>query len=171
MIKPTPTQVRTTVATMVLAASTLAGIWIQEGGSKDEAYLDSGGVPTIGPGRTEGVKMGDKTNNVREMALFLNNLEGTYAAAVRRCIKVPLYQHEFDALVDTTYNAGTGAFCRELAPVFNTARTDADYAAACRYIATWRITVNGQDCRIKKNNCRGLVTRRAEAADKCEGRA
>jgi lysozyme len=163
-------KLRTAVAGLVLAASTLATVWVQEGGSKDKAYLDSGGVPTIGPGRTEGVKMGDKTNNVREMILLLDNLEHKYAAAVRRCITVPLYQNEFDALVDTAYNAGTGAFCRELAPVFNTARTDADYAAACRYIATWRITVNGQDCRIKKNNCRGLVIRRAEAADKCEGR-
>lgn len=163
-------QTRMAVGGMGIAAALMVAIWQQEGDS-NTAYLDSGGVPTIGPGRTEGVKMGDTTTTVREMVFLLNNLENTYGAGVKRCIKVPLHQHEFDALVDTAYNAGVGAVCRELAPKFNAAKTDEDYVQACSSIRGWRATVKGRDCRIRGNNCYGLVKRREAEYKQCMGRA
>jgi lysozyme len=154
-----------------ISAALLIGILKYEG-YRDEAYIPvPGDVPTIGAGRTEGVKMGDKTNPVREMQYLYNNINDKYAAGVRKCITVPLYPHEFEALINISYNAGVGAVCRELAPKFNAARTDEDYARACAAIEGWRVTVGGRDCRDKKNNCRGLVVRRKAQRAQCEGAA
>lgn len=68
MIKPSTTQVRSAMAVLVLAASTLVGIAVHEG-YKDEAYIPvPGDVPTIGYGTTAGVRMGDRTTPVRSLA-------------------------------------------------------------------------------------------------------
>jgi lysozyme len=162
---------RTAVGGMSISAALLVTV-LQLEGYRDQAYIPvPGDVPTIGAGRTEGVKMGDKTNPVREMRYLADNLEGTYGAGIRKCITVPLHQYEFDSLVDLAYNAGVSAVCREMATKFNAARTDADYASACASIENWRTTVGGRDCKNKKNNCRGLITRRQAQRAQCEGKA
>jgi lysozyme len=160
MIKPTLTQVRTTVATMVLAASTLVGIAVHEG-YKDEAYIPvPGDVPTIDFGRTKGVKMGDKSNPVRGLQLLLDEVDSVYAQGVRRCITAPMYQYEFAASVSLAYNIGVKAFCGStVAKRFNAE----DYAGACAAFDMW----NRQGGRILP----GLVKRRAEERAICEGRA
>ena len=51
----------------MVSAALLIGV-LQHEGYTDHAVIPvPGDVPTIGAGRTEGVKMGDKTNPVREM--------------------------------------------------------------------------------------------------------
>ena len=166
MVKPTARQ---SVAGLLVTAAVLVSL------AQSEWFVDKamipvpGDVPTIGFGRTEGVKLGDTTEPVREMVFLLNNLENKYAAGIRKCIKVPLHQHEFDGLVETAYNAGVGATCREVAPHFNAAMTDADYTASCNFIKTWRVTVNGKSCFDRKNNCYGLISRRMKDATTCLG--
>jgi lysozyme len=82
---------------MVLAASTLVGIAVHEG-YREEAYIPvPGDVPTIGFGSTTGVRMGDKTTPTRSLVRLLDEIEGVYAAGVRRCVTVPLYQYEYEA--------------------------------------------------------------------------
>ena len=155
----------------IISAALIVGVWVREGYTDKAVIPVRGDVPTIGAGRTKGVHMGDVTNPVRELNFLLRNLEDNYGAGIRKCIKVPLYQHEFDALVDLSYNAGVGAVCREIAPKFNSSKTDEDYTAACSAIENWRITVGGRDCRIKNNNCRGLVSRRKTQREQCEGKS
>ena len=76
MIKPSPTQVRSAIAVMVLAASTLVGIAVHED-YKEEAYIPvPGDVPTIGFGTTTGVRMGDKTTPTRSLVRLLDEVEG-----------------------------------------------------------------------------------------------
>ena len=159
-MKPSVTQVRSAMGVLVLAASTLVGIAVHEG-YKSEAYLPTpNDVPTIGYGRTEGVKMGDKSNPVRELKLLEEKLDTVYVAAVKRCVKVPLHDYEFGAYISFTYNVGVGAFCGStLVEKLNAG----DYAGACTELSRW----NKQKGKVLG----GLTTRRAEERAICEGRA
>ena len=80
---------------IAISAACLVGIATHEG-YRSEAYKDAVGVPTIGFGETAGVKMGDKTTPERALVQLLESTE-KHADAIRQCIHVPLYQHEFDA--------------------------------------------------------------------------
>jgi lysozyme len=72
------------------------------------AYPDpgTGGYPwTIGYGHTRGVQPGD-TCTQEQAEQWLREDIAEAVAAVNRLVKVPLTQHEFDALVDFTFNVG-----------------------------------------------------------------
>ncbi len=164
-----PRQVRSAVALMVLAASTLVGIAVHEGYKGNDAYIPvPGDVPTIGFGSTNGVKMGDKTTPVRSLVRLLAEVEGVYAAGVKRCVTVSLYQHEYEAYVSLAYNIGVAAFCRTAKPgkpqnlidLINTQQ----YAAACERIDAFKY---GPGRKVLP----GLVKRRAEERTLCEGLA
>lgn len=74
-------------------------------------YLDPVGVRTVGYGHTsERIPAGITVPLTREEALDLlkSDLKG-YEAAVRRAVRVPLSQPQFDALVSFTFNVGAGA--------------------------------------------------------------
>ena len=117
---------------IAISAACLVGIAIHEG-YRSEAYKDAVGIPTIGFGETAGVKMGDKTTPERALVQLLESTE-KHADAIRQCIKVPLYQHEFDAYISLAYNIGTGAFCRSTLVKKLNAK---DYAGACEEIRRW----------------------------------
>lgn len=156
MIKPS----RQLIGGLGVSAALMVAV-LQHEGYRDTAYIPvPGDVPTIGAGRTEGVKLGDTTNPVREMSYLLKNLEGTYAAAVKRCVTVPLYQHEFDAYVSLAYNIGVGRFCSSsLVGKLNAG----DYEGACAEIKRW----NRQGGRVLP----GLTNRREAEYRQCMGLA
>ena len=90
------------------------GLHLTEGeeGLRLVAYADpgTGGAPwTIGYGHTGGVQPGDTCTPAQAEAWLLDDI-ATAVAAVNRLVTVPLTQHEFDALVDFTFNAGEGNF-------------------------------------------------------------
>lgn len=149
---------RMAVSGLTVGAALLVGITVHEGFPLEAVIPVPGDVPTIGPGRTEGVKMGDKTEPVRELVYLLNNLEGKYAAGVRKCVKVPLYQHEFDVYVSLAYNVGVSAFCGStLVKLLNQER----YAEACEQIKRWD--------KFKGKPLRGLTIRRESEYRQCIG--
>ena len=160
MSKPLFNQGRSAVALLVLAAPTLVGIAVHEG-YKDEAYIPvRRDVPTIGFGTTAGVKMGDKTTPERSLVRLLDEIEGVYAAGVRRCVTVPLYQHEYEAYVSLAYNIGVGAFCGStLVKLLNQGR----YSEACAQIKRWD--------RFQGKPLRGLTIRREAEYNQCMGLA
>ena len=147
---------RQAVAGIGVSAALLIAV-LQFEGYTDKAVIPvPGDIPTIGAGRTEGVKLGDKTEPVREMVFLLNNLENKYARKIRECIHVPLHVYEFDAYVSLSYNIGTSAFCKStLAKKLN----DGDYAGACQQILVWD--------KFKGKPLRGLTVRRQEEYAKC----
>lgn len=106
---------RTLVATLALSAAGLVGIANWER-FMPSTYTDSAGVPTIGYGTTEGVTAGQTITPERALVKLLDHVDKDSAAAVRRCVMVPLYQHEFDAYVSLTYNIGAARFCNSAAP-------------------------------------------------------
>lgn len=84
-------------------------------GFRPRPYLCPAGVWTIGYGSTryangEPVSNGDPAINEKQAAeLVMATLATEYEAAVNRYVNVALQQHQFDALVDFAYNAGTHA--------------------------------------------------------------
>lgn len=141
---------------IAISAACLVGIATHEG-YRSEAYKDAVGIPTLGFGETAGVKMGDKTTPERALVQLLESTE-KHADAIRQCIKVPLYQHEFDAYVSLAYNIGAGNFCRSTLVKKLNAK---DYAGACEEIRRW----NKAGGKVLP----GLVTRREAEYRMCMG--
>ena len=151
-------KVRIAVGVLAVSATCLVGIATHEG-YRSEAYKDAVGIPTLGFGETAGVKIGDKTTPERALVQLLESTE-KHADAIRQCIKVPLYQHEFDSYVSLAYNIGTGAFCRSTLVKKLNAK---DYAGACEEIRRW----NKAGGKVLP----GLVKRREAEYRMCKGEA
>ena len=151
-------KIRLAVGALAVSAAALVGIATHDG-YRSEAYKDTVGVPTIGFGETAGVKMGDKTTPERALVQLLESTE-KHADAIRQCIHVPLYQHEFDAYVSLAYNIGAGNFCRSTLVKKLNAK---DYAGACDEIKRWN--------KVGGKVLPGLVIRREAEYRMCKGEA
>lgn len=77
-------------------------------GCRLEAYRCPAGVWTIGYGHTKGVQNGLKITQAQAEEFLREDLK-VYEQAVESCVKVPLSQNQFDALVSFCYNCGSGA--------------------------------------------------------------
>lgn len=83
-------------------------------GFRSKAYLDGGGVPTIGYGSTfyedkTKVKIGDIITEDRASELF-KNVVNKFEVGVNKLLKRTLKQNEFDAIISLVYNIGLGNF-------------------------------------------------------------
>lgn len=116
-------------------------------------YQDPAGIWTNGWGNTHRVMPGVAITQEQADADLLANVADA-VDCVNDCVTVPLTQDQFDALVDFSFNAGTGAFMNStLLKKLNAG----DYAGAEDGMAAWdKITVNG-----KLVPCRGLDNRRS----------
>ncbi len=149
---------RSLLVTLVVSATALVGIANREA-FMPVAYRDSVGVPTLGYGTTEGVKMGDKTTPERALVRLLKDAE-KFGAALQQCIKVPLFQYEFDAFLSLAYNIGASAFCNStLVKLLN----QGDYQGACQQILRWD--------KAGGKTLAGLTTRRQAEYQQCLGKA
>lgn len=147
---------RIAAGAIAVSAASLVAIATYEG-YRGDAYKDSVGVPTIGYGETAGVKIGDKTTPERALVQLLESTE-KHADAIRQCIHVPLYQHEFDAYVSLSYQIGAGAFCRStLIKKLN----KGDYTGACNELDKW-VYAGGK-------KLPGIVKRRQKEKEMCLG--
>lgn len=93
------------------ASGACRGLVRQFEGCRLAAYICPAGVPTIGVGRTRGVKMGDRCS-VQQADLWLTEDLQDAEAAVSSLVKVPLSQGQFDALVSFVFNLGASAFTK-----------------------------------------------------------
>lgn len=75
------------------------------------AYLCPAGVPTIGFGCTEGVKLG-MVWSAEQAETALRREVAKFEAAVSRSVTVEINQNEADALISLAYNIGAAAFQR-----------------------------------------------------------
>jgi len=73
------------------------------------AYLDTGGVWTIGYGHTRSALSGMQISEARALMLLAEDVAEA-VAAVNKLVRVPLEQYEFDALVSFVFNIGVSAF-------------------------------------------------------------
>ena len=156
--------IRFKVSSLVLSAVAFVGIAMQEG-FNEKAYVPiEGDKITIGFGTTEDVKVGDKTTPTKALAMAIRDIN-KFEGALKRCVTVPLHQHEYDAFVSIAYNVGPGAFCKSgIVRKLNAM----DYDGACAEIMRWRF-FQGKDCAIPANKCSGLYSRRKIESEQCRG--
>jgi lysozyme len=122
----------------------------QHEGCKLKAYLDGGGVWTIGYGHIETAKQGMVITQEEAERLFNKDVQ-TFASGVARLIKVPVTQNQFDALVSLAYNIGlNGLSTSTLLKKLNAK----DYKAAAEQFLNWKFD-NGKFVQ-------GLLNRRHE---------
>lgn len=82
-------------------------------GVKLAAYLDGGGVPTIGVGHTRGVKLGDTCTAEQARAWLREDVEEAEATIVRHIpakVYMAMPQAAWDALVSFVFNLGDQVF-------------------------------------------------------------
>lgn len=144
---------RIVIAALSLSAAGFVGIALNEGYTEKAVIPIPGDVPTLGFGTTGGVKLGDKTNPPAALSRALQDVN-KFEGALKKCVKVPLHQYEYDSLVDFAYNVGPTKFCGStLVKKLNAG----DYAGACAEISRW----------VKQPQ---LAPRRARQRALCEGR-
>lgn len=85
-------------------------------GFKSKPYLDVVGIPTIGHGFTfypktkKKVTLKDSPITLEESYNILSEMLVQFENGVKKAVKVPINQNQFDALVSFSYNVGIGAF-------------------------------------------------------------
>lgn len=150
-------KVRIAISALALSASALVGIAVHEGYSPVAYRPVPGDLPTIGFGTTDGVKMGDRTDPVQALTRKLADVQ-RFEGALRKCVRVPLHQHEYDAYLSLAYNIGPGAFCGStLVRLLNAGQ----YREACDQILRWD--------RFQGQPLRGLTLRRQAEHRQCLG--
>jgi lysozyme len=127
------------------------------------AYKDTGGIYTICSGHTDGVKEGDVATD-EQCKEFLHSDTVNAIATVDFLTggaKIPPETKK--VFVDEVFNAGAGNFKKS---TMLRLIKSGDIAGACRQFPRW-VYVAGKDCRVKANNCYGIVTRREEQMNAC----
>lgn len=116
-----------------------------------KAYLPTpNDVWTIGWGHTHTTKPGMVINEAQAQALFERDTAWV-EAALKKYVKVPLTQNQYDALASLVFNIGEGAFAKSTLLRKLNAK---DYEGAANEFPRW----NKQKGKV----LRGLVRRRAE---------
>lgn len=152
-------KIRTAIASMAVSAVGFVSVLVYEDYSSNAIIPVPGDKLTIGFGTTEGVKIGDTVTPSKAVKRALNDIS-KYEDAIKKCVKVPLYQYEYDAYLSLAYNIGTGAFCGStLVKKLNAL----DYAGACEQIKVWD--------KFKGKTLRGLTIRRDGEYQRCIGNA
>ena len=122
-------------------------------GREKVAYLDGGGVWTIGIGHTAGVKRGQVATDAQIECWFAEDVAKA-VAGVNKAVTVPVTQNQFDAMVSLAFNIGVSAFSSStLVRKLNSG----DVAGAALQFARWNMD-NGKVVG-------GLTRRRAAEAD------
>lgn len=118
-------------------------------GCELKAYVCPSGIPTIGYGQTEGVRMGMQITKEEAERMLSSDLKFR-STQLFRLLKVPVTDNQFSALLSFVYNVGLGAFEQStLLKLLNRS----EYNLAAEQFNVW-VRGNGQILP-------GLVTRRA----------
>lgn len=148
---------RVALASLALSGAALVGIATHEG-FVGRTYIDAVGIPTIGFGTTKDVKPNQTITPERALVKLLED-SNVMEKQLKQCIgDVPMYQHEWDAIVSWTYNVGTGAACKSTLVKKLKA---GDYTGACNELSRWTYAGGKQ--------LAGLVKRREHERQLCLG--
>lgn len=120
-------------AALLKASEEFKQALIEEEGVRYTVYRDVAGYPTVGVGHlvrpADNLRVGDRISEKRVLEFLESDLE-TAEEGVRILVgDLPLYQHEFDALLDLVYNVGLGNVSEKNSPRLNAAIDARDYDA------------------------------------------
>ena len=132
-------------------------------GTVNEAYLDPIGIPTICTGHTGGVKLGMRLSDA-ECALLLSQDLGIALRAVDSLVTAPMTDGQRAAYASFVFNIGARKF--RTSTMLRKANAY-DRSGSCAEFDRW-MYAGGRDCRIRLNNCIGLVDRRSTERFVCE---
>lgn len=131
-------------------------------GLKTKAYQDVGGVWTICNGETQGVYKGMQVTEEFCRDLTPKRAE-VFMMGVYSNLQKPLSIDTFRSHVGFAYNIGLGAYKKsQVLKLTN----KGDLIGGCKAMMNW-YTAGGRDCRIKSNNCYGVIKRRERERDLC----
>jgi lysozyme len=117
------------------------------------AYVDTGGVWTIGYGHTRGVREGDCITTMQATHFMIEDLANAEHDVTVLTIDIPLTQSMFDALVSLVFNIGYPNFAGSTLLKFLQTH---QYMAAAGEFMRWRYD--------NKKELMGLARRRAAEA-------
>lgn len=139
-----------------------------EGGMVLESYRDSVGVWTNCAGHTGPDVIPGQRKTLDECRAILIKDFKHHNDGLVRCQPTPMPATVHAAALHFTLNVGVRAFCGSTLAAKLKA---ADWAGACNEYPRWVMAGNGRvDCRIRANDCYGLVGRRALEKSVCEGK-
>ena len=103
----------------------------EEEGVRLVVYRDVAGYPTVGVGHLltpeDGLSVGDRITYAQAIEFLEKDLQKAENGVKRLVGDLPIFQHEFDALVDLVYNVGEGNVSENESPRLNSAIAKADY--------------------------------------------
>lgn len=119
-------------AALMKASDRFKQALIEEEGVRYTVYRDVAGYPTVGIGHLvrpgDNLRVGDRISDEQALDFLERDLK-TAERGVRILVgSLPLYQHEFDALLDLVYNVGLGNVSDSESPRLNAAIQAGDYA-------------------------------------------
>ena len=159
---------RTTVAALSLSAAALVGIALHENYTSDAIIPTKGDRPTVGFGSTfredgSPVQMGDKITPPKALKRTLAHIQKD-EVGVKRCVTAPLYQVEYDMMVDFAYQYGVKKLCNS--SIVRHANAG-NYRASCEAYPLYKYSA-GYDCSTPGNMiCRGVWDRALWRRDMC----
>lgn len=163
---------RIAAASLALSAAGFVGIMASEGWTDRAVVPVQGDRWTVGPGltmREDGtpVQPGDTVTPPEGIRRSLAHIQAD-EHGLRRCVTAPLYQVEYDLLVDHAYQYGSARTCAS--SIVRRANAG-DYRGSCEAYTSWRFA-GGYDCSTlidgKPNRrCWGVWTRSMERRDRC----
>lgn len=161
---------RTTVAAISVSAAALVSLALHESYTEEAIIPTQGDRPTVGFGSTfkedgSPVAMGERITPPRALARTLAHVQKD-EAGIKQCVTAPLYQHEYDTLVDFAYQYGVPTLCKS--SIVRRANAG-DYIASCNAYLLYKYAA-GYDCSTPGNKrCAGVWTRQLERQKKCLG--
>ncbi len=161
---------RTRIAALSLSAAALVALAVHEGYTDEAVIPTKGDRPTVGFGSTwrddgSAVQMGDTITPVRALQRTLAHVQKD-ESQIKSCVTAPLYQREYDTMVDFGYQYGVPTLCKSsMVRLAN----EGKYTESCNAYLKYRFAA-GFDCSTPGNTrCRGVWLRQLERQKKCLG--
>ena len=127
-----PTQVRVQASGLKVSTEFKSAL-VEEEGVRYTVYRDVAGYPTVGVGHlidpSDGLRVGDTVSKEQVLEFLEIDLREAEQQVAELVGDLPLYQHEFDALVDLLFNVGPGTVSEHKSPRLNAAIEAGDYEA------------------------------------------
>lgn len=153
---------RISIATIAAALAISVPFILQHEGESLEAYRDVAGVWTICHGETFGVDKGIILTKEECKALSQSRI-GMFMFQIVPLIQTQISANILAAHASFAYNIGIEGYKRSSALRLT---NEGKIAEGCKAMANWHIA-GGKDCRIRANNCYGLIARRNDEIKLC----